>query len=106
MTSIIQLSEDLATASSDLCFNILHKNVEGQKNAASKIVDLKEAIKKAVGDVEKDVDRLNYLGENFYSRENVDFITGKLSPDTNMWAFFAPIGVQGDIRRVLDAAMK
>ena len=54
--------------------------------------------------VEPDTQRLNWLGQNFYSRENLDFITGRPSKTHTMWVFFAPIKVQGDIRRVLDAA--
>jgi isocitrate dehydrogenase kinase/phosphatase len=53
---------------------------------------------------ERDKVRLDYLNQNFFHRENVDWITGKLSKTHNMWVFFAPIGVQGDIRRVLDKA--
>ena len=54
--------------------------------------------------VEPDTQRLNWLGQNFYRRENLDFITGRPSKTHTMWVFFAPIKVQGDIRRVLDAA--
>jgi len=49
--------------------------------------------------------RLDWLSNNFYSRENLDWITGKVSDKNNMWVFFAPIGHQGNIRTVLDAAM-
>jgi isocitrate dehydrogenase kinase/phosphatase len=53
---------------------------------------------------EQDKERLDYLNQNFFNRENVDWITGKLSKTDNMWVFFAPVGVQGDIRLVLDNA--
>lgn len=55
---------------------------------------------------ERDKERLDYLNQNFFYRENVDWITGNLSKTHNMWVFFAPIGVQSDIRLVLDKAQK
>jgi len=48
---------------------------------------------------------IDWLQENFYSRENIDWLTGKVSKTTNMWVFFAPKGVQGDVREVIRAAM-
>lgn len=54
----------------------------------------------------KDAELLDWLGQNFYSRENLDFITGRPSLTHTMWVFFAPLGVQGDIRRVLNAAIE
>jgi hypothetical protein len=51
-----------------------------------------------------DAERLDWLTKNFYSRENLDWITGKVSTKETMWVFFAPIGQQGNIRTVLDAA--
>lgn len=50
-----------------------------------------------------DTARLDWLNNNFYNRENLDW-DGNLSRDSLMWVFFAPTGVQGDIRRVIDAA--
>ena len=67
------------------------------------IITLRAALANAER-VEPDTQRLNWLGQNFYSRENLDFITGRPSKTHTMWVFFAPIKVQGDIRRVLDAA--
>jgi hypothetical protein len=63
------------------------------------------AIYTAPGAQSQDALRLDWLQQNFYSRENIDFITGKPSKTDTMWVFFAPTGTQGDIRRVLDAAM-
>ena len=57
-------------------------------------------------EIKKDGERLDFLGQNFFHRENVDWVTGNLIKDTNMWVFFAPSNVQGDIRVVLDAAEK
>ena len=53
-----------------------------------------------------DAERLDWLNNNFYSRENLDWITGKVCNKNNMWVFFAPTGPQGNIRTVLDAARK
>jgi len=53
-----------------------------------------------------DAERLDWLTQNFYSRENLDWLSGKPSQTTTMWVFFAPKGVQGYVRNVIDAAMK
>ena len=50
-----------------------------------------------------DTDRLDWLNNNFFNRENLDW-NGDVSKEYLMWVFFAPKGVQGDIRRVIDAA--
>jgi hypothetical protein len=52
-----------------------------------------------------DKNRLDWLNNNFFNRENVDWLTGNVSTESLMWVFFAPTKVQGDIRRVIDAAM-
>jgi hypothetical protein len=52
-----------------------------------------------------DKDRIDWLNNNFFNRENVDWLTGNVSKKSLMWVFFAPTNVQGDIRRVIDAAM-
>jgi hypothetical protein len=52
-----------------------------------------------------DKDRLDWLNNNFFNRENIDWLTGNVSKESLMWVFFAPTKVQGDIRRVIDAAM-
>lgn len=59
-----------------------------------------------VNSYEQDKERLDYLNQNFFHRENLDWITGKISKTHNMWVFFAPVGVQSDIRLVLDTAKK
>ena len=50
-----------------------------------------------------DTVRLDWLNNNVFSRENLDF-QGKLCKEYWMWVFFAPIGVQGDVRTMLDRA--
>ena len=50
-----------------------------------------------------DTARLDWLNNNVFSRENLDF-QGKLCKEYWMWVFFAPIGVQGDVRTMLDRA--
>jgi hypothetical protein len=52
-----------------------------------------------------DKDRLDWLNNNFFNRENVDWLTGNVSKESLMWVFFAPTKVQGDIRRVIDSAI-
>ena len=59
-----------------------------------------------VESLKADVERLDWLAQNFFHRENLDWVTGKVSKESNMWVFFAPVGVQGDVRDVIDAAMK
>lgn len=52
-----------------------------------------------------DKKRLDWLNNNFFNRENLDW-NGKVSESSWMWVFFAPINVQSDVRDVIDAAMK
>lgn len=59
-----------------------------------------------VESLKADAERLDWLSNNFYSRENLDWITGKVCNKNNMWVFFGPVGYQGNIRTVLDAARK
>ena len=53
-----------------------------------------------------DKDRIDWLNNNFFNRENVDWLTGNVSQESLMWVFFAPTKVQGDIRRVIDSAIE
>ena len=55
---------------------------------------------------DKDVARLDWLEQNLFNRENVDWISGKVSKTHNMWVTFAPVGVQGSARRIIDSAME
>lgn len=55
---------------------------------------------------EKDAERLDWLEQNLFNRENVDWITGKVSKTHNLWVTFAPVGVQGSARRIIDSAME
>jgi hypothetical protein len=57
------------------------------------------------GEQTTDKDRLDWLNNNFFNRENVDWLTGNVSRESLMWVFFAPTKVQGDIRRVINAAI-
>jgi uncharacterized protein (DUF3084 family) len=54
--------------------------------------------------LEADAERLDWLEQNIFNRENVDWVTGKVSKTHNMWVMFAPVGVQGSARRIIDAA--
>lgn len=56
----------------------------------------------------KDAELLDWLGQNFFSREMNDFDARILNRGEkyHQWVFFAPKNVQGDIRNVLNAAMK
>lgn len=49
-----------------------------------------------------DTTRLNYLNHNFFHREMDDW-DRRIRPEQTMWVTFGPQGVQGDIRRVIDA---
>jgi regulator of replication initiation timing len=57
-------------------------------------------------DVLKDAERLDWLDKNIFNRENVDWVTNKVSKTENMWVMFAPVGVHGSARAIIDAAMK
>lgn len=52
----------------------------------------------------QDTARLDWLDQNIFSRENLDF-HGKLDKNYSMWVTFAPRGVQGSARAILDAAI-
>lgn len=52
-----------------------------------------------------DTARLNWLNQNFFSREKNAW-DAALHADATQWVFFAPQGVQGDVRVVIDAAMQ
>ena len=66
------------------------------------ILELLDRLEKA----EKDAERLDWLEQNLFNRENVDWITGEISKTHNMWVTFAPVGVQGSARRIIDAGME
>lgn len=53
----------------------------------------------------RDKQRLDWLENNLFNRENINWITKKLCPKFNMWVMFSPIGVQGSARGIIDAAM-
>ena len=48
--------------------------------------------------------RLDWLDQNIFNRENLD-LCGKLDQTYNMWVMFAPKGVQGSARAIIDSAM-
>lgn len=53
----------------------------------------------------RDKQRLDWLEQNLFNRENIDWITKKPSTTHNMWVMFSPVGVQGSARSIIDAAM-
>ena len=56
-------------------------------------------------EVALDKRRLDWLDENIFSRE-MDKLDAAAAPDSNMWVMFAPKGVQGTARNIIDAAIK
>lgn len=54
---------------------------------------------------EKDAARMNWLEQNLFNRENIDWLTKKPCTKFNMWVLFSPKGVQGSARGIIDAAM-
>ena len=55
--------------------------------------------------LKQDAERLDWLDQNIFSRENINFM-GQLDPTMNMWVTFSPKGHQGSARNILDAAMQ
>ena len=56
----------------------------------------------------KDQERINWLENNLFNREPDDWDRKYgmcRDGDTNQWALFAPKGVQGSARAIIDAAM-
>ena len=57
--------------------------------------------------VQEDVARLDWLEQNLFHREMDEWdIKFGGRGDQNMWVLFAPKGVQGSARRIIDAARK
>jgi hypothetical protein len=52
----------------------------------------------------RDAARLDWLNQNFFSDQKDEW-DERLAPDSIKWKFFGPMSVQGDVRRVIDAAM-
>ena len=55
-------------------------------------------------EVNRDTERLDWLEQNLFNRENLD-LRGKVCQTHLMWVMFAPRGVQGSARTIIDAAM-
>lgn len=75
-------------------------NMGTQHKYTDEVAQLKAKVEKLRGDS----DMLDWLQGSFFSEDNIDWVTSKVSVTTSKWAFFAPRGVQGDIREVLKAA--
>ena len=63
-----------------------------------------EAKDAEIAALRKDAERLDWLDQNIFPRENLDF-KGRLHPTMNMWVMFSPKGHQGSARNILDAAI-
>ena len=72
---------------------------------AQEALEERDTLRAKMVPLEKDAARLDWLERNLFNRENVDWITGKVSDTHNMWVTFAPKWVQGSARRIIDAAM-
>lgn len=51
----------------------------------------------------RDTERLNWLNNNFFSDQKDEW-DERQAPSSIKWKFFGPMSLQGDIRRVIDAA--
>lgn len=78
------------------------RRIKRNQEASFAMESLLDRLEKA----DKDVARLDWLEQNIFNRENVDWITGEVSKTHNMWVTFAPVGVQGSARRIIDAGME
>lgn len=65
--------------------------------------ELADAAPAQAGDA-LDAARLDWLNQNFFSDQKDEW-DERLAPDSIKWKFFGPMSVQGDVRRVIDAAM-
>ena len=77
---------------------------EALRDSAKEVVRLRDALAAKLVPLEADAERLDWLEQNLFNRENVDWLTGKVSKTHNMWVMFAPVGVQGSARGIIDAA--
>lgn len=103
---VMELADAYAvTASMTLVEPCLKRAKEDQEARAALKAEV-ERVEKGLAAAKADAERLDWLTQNFYSRENIDCFTGKPSKTETMWVFFAPKGVQGYVRNVIDAAIK
>lgn len=66
-----------------------------------------DALEANLAEVIKDAERLEWLNDNFFTANNLlDDMDKRLNKEKWAWLFFAPIGIQSDIRIVLDEAIK
>ena len=80
-----------------------------QRVSFDEVWDEALALKKAAqaDSVQEDAARLDWLEQNLFHREMDEWdvkFGGRV--DQNMWVLFAPKGVQGSARRIIDAARK
>lgn len=80
---------------------------ESDREAALNCVDVLWEAARAADSVLEDAARLDWLEQNLFHRE-MDEWDVKLGGrgDQNMWVLFAPKGVQGSARRIIDATRK
>jgi hypothetical protein len=62
-------------------------------------------LSRAPGQDVKDAQRMDHLDKNIFHREMSDW-DKRLYPGHSMWVTFAPEGVQGSARKILDAAIQ
>lgn len=83
----------------DACFADMNFIAAAKPATVISLLDKLEA-------AEKDAARLNWLEQNLFNRENIDWVTKKPCTKFNMWVLFSPVGTQGSSRTIIDAAMK
>jgi hypothetical protein len=60
----------------------------------------------AMEEMRRDAERLDWLADNFHSGTHfMDSLDKKMYPNKWMWTFYAPEGVQCDLRKVIDSAI-
>lgn len=93
--------------------DVMAKNTEAQAHASvMREIELEDKAKKLERELEearKDAELLDWLDNNIFAKDPDDWDQkyGRCrNGKTQMWAIFAPKGVQGSARRIVDAAIK
>lgn len=77
-----------------------------QERVIGALTKERDALAEQVKALESDKARVDWLDQNIFNRENIDWVTGKPHKTLNMWVMFAPKGVQGSARNIIDVAIK
>lgn len=86
----------------------LEQAVRYESDLCQQALDSRAQLERQLAEARKDVERLDYLENNIHNREPDDWDSRFgvcKNGDTWCWVLFAPKGVQGSARAIIDAAV-